>query len=360
MRNGQRSLVLKANFGFTLVELLVVIAIIGILVGLLLPAVQAAREAARKNACKNNLKQLSLAVLNFESSHRHFPSGGWGVGWAPEPDRGVGVNQPGSGFYTILPYHEQQQLYDLGKGLPVAQKLTANKQRLETPVATWVCPTRRKPVAYPMTSTISFVRKPYGSDALDFVAKSDYVFNGGDVKMGFGKGPPEGPASNPWHYAEVNPQQAFGGVKNAAKSVNGIYFTYYTFKLSQITDGTTHTFLLGEKGVDPELYIDPGSEGGGAGDDQGALVSDERDTVRYAGRDTVGYAPQDYLPIPDRQPLAEPDQRTWRFGAAHSGVFFMSFCDGSVHPISFDIDLVTFGNLANRRDGNVVDTRDVF
>jgi prepilin-type N-terminal cleavage/methylation domain-containing protein len=64
------------NRGFTLVELLVVIAIIGTLVGLLLPAVQAAREAARRSSCQNNVKQLALAVLNFESATRNFPSNG--------------------------------------------------------------------------------------------------------------------------------------------------------------------------------------------------------------------------------------------------------------------------------------------
>ncbi|MCR9291701.1 MAG: DUF1559 domain-containing protein [bacterium] len=94
--------------GFTLVELLVVIAVIGILVGLLLPAVQAAREAARRMQCSNNLKQLALAVHNYESAIRSFPL------------TTTGPSQPtphlGSGFYSwlamILPQIEQAPLYN--------------------------------------------------------------------------------------------------------------------------------------------------------------------------------------------------------------------------------------------------------
>ena len=91
---------------FTLVELLVVIAIIGVLVALLLPAVQAAREAARRAQCSNNLKQIGLAVLNYESNLRIMLPGAF---WAYDPkDHPI----KGSILLHILPYIEQQALYD--------------------------------------------------------------------------------------------------------------------------------------------------------------------------------------------------------------------------------------------------------
>jgi prepilin-type N-terminal cleavage/methylation domain-containing protein/prepilin-type processing-associated H-X9-DG protein len=92
---------------FTLVELLVVIAIIGVLMGLLLPAVQMAREAARSVQCRNNLKQLGLAILNYESARRNFPPSALiqGIG-------AINTNSSWSIHGRILPYLEQGNVYD--------------------------------------------------------------------------------------------------------------------------------------------------------------------------------------------------------------------------------------------------------
>jgi len=94
--------------GFTLVELLVVIAIIGVLVALLLPAVQAAREAARRASCTNNLKQIVLAMHNYEDAYKKYPTGRIGCDGACSPKNGPGT----SAFVQILPQIEQGNLFD--------------------------------------------------------------------------------------------------------------------------------------------------------------------------------------------------------------------------------------------------------
>jgi len=98
---------------FTLVELLVVIAIIGVLIALLLPAVQAAREAARRAQCQNNLKQIGVALHNFHAVRKRFPPGGMDYGWCKFPENGGAATiRNGNGLRLLLPYLEQQSLYD--------------------------------------------------------------------------------------------------------------------------------------------------------------------------------------------------------------------------------------------------------
>jgi prepilin-type N-terminal cleavage/methylation domain-containing protein/prepilin-type processing-associated H-X9-DG protein len=99
--------------GFTLVELLVVIAIIAILIALLLPAVQKVREAAQRAACQNNLKQIGLAILNFESANKKLPTGGEGIDPASLVVQNVAtkVYDKQSFFTYMLPYVEQEKVY---------------------------------------------------------------------------------------------------------------------------------------------------------------------------------------------------------------------------------------------------------
>jgi prepilin-type processing-associated H-X9-DG protein len=212
------------------------------------------------------------------------------------------------------------------------------------PLSVWVCPTRRAPMKYPNVSTISFVLRPYGADQftpLANIVKSDYAFNAGSVPFTFGAGPNLGPASNPWQNGDNGV-----GFPTAAETQasTGIIFAHYTYRLKQLTDGKSYTYLLGEKSIDPRGYFNPNDGGGGLGDDQGALISDERDTVRYSN---LTYSPVRDEPHKD-------STYTWRFGGPHSGGFMMAFCDGSVHLIPYSINATISMNLANRSDGKVI------
>src|SRR3954463_7238058 len=99
------------RYGFTLVELLVVIAIIGVLVALLLPAAQAARESARRAQCQNNIKNVALAVLTYESSHKTMPQG-MTFPKALEADVGHLSYFTANWIIKILANLEEQPLYD--------------------------------------------------------------------------------------------------------------------------------------------------------------------------------------------------------------------------------------------------------
>src|SRR5262249_47618540 len=139
----------SSRAGMTLVELLVVVAIIGMLTAIMLPAVNAARESGRATVCKNNLRQIALAALLHENSHGYFPSGGWGGAWAPVPGR-VGPSQPGGWAYALLSYLERNDLAELGRDDPDAQREAKVARLLQTPIAVFNCPSRRRATAYPI------------------------------------------------------------------------------------------------------------------------------------------------------------------------------------------------------------------
>ena len=241
--------------GFTLVELLVVIAIIGVLVALLLPAIQAAREAARNAECKNNLHQISLALLNYENTHKEFPGGGWGFLWMGDPDRGVGRRQPGGWVFQVAPYLEQANITLLGKGAQGSAKLDAIRDQRGTAIAGFNCPSRRGVTLNQSLETVYNASPPL-EGFLD--AKTDYGVNGLGANSGGGVSSSTFIKPNcqgTWTEACETELRKWDD-HITSNQVKGIVARNRGASLNLIEDGTSYTIAAGEKAMDPRFYED--------------------------------------------------------------------------------------------------------
>jgi prepilin-type N-terminal cleavage/methylation domain-containing protein len=373
--------------GFTLVELLVVIAIIGVLVALLLPAIQAAREAARRSQCKNNLKQIALGFMMHEDVSGHLPSGGWSPWVVGDADRGFGKGQPGGWAYQILPYVEQQAVYNLPlDGDPVnitPQQRAGAVQMQATPIEVFNCPSRRSAKLYPYTAGGSW--NPRNSNEIEQIAKSDYAANAGDASWQHGDegglwsyfasetcGHPAGQFSN--HLGPIPsftkyPASLLAGAANpycwpGDEGQTGINFLGSEIKLKQITDGTSNTVMVGEKFLNPEQYETPSeyADENTGGDEHSFYQGFDWDINAWGGGGTnlKGETSNRWRPAQDRIgefivfQNGQQGSLTGNFGSAHSGGFHAALCDGSVRTINYEIDLETFGNLCNRSDGQTI------
>ena len=303
--------------GFTLIELVVVIAIIGLLIALLLPAMQAAREAARRAQCANNLHMLARCCHQHMAQHAFLPTGGWGRAWVGDPDRGFSGKQPGGWAYNILPYIEEGNVHDLGRGKAEAAKKADTARMIATPLAMFNCPTRRLPIAYPSTLDAPYVN----ADSPKVVGRGDYAANAGSDKPGDEKGPP-------------NLQAGDGDYKWGHDQHNGVCFQ--RSQVSNIPDGAGDTYLLGERYLNPDHYADGKAED----DDHCLYIGHGRDVLRWTN-------------APPKQDRAGQDGQ-FIFGSAHRGVFNMALCDGSVRSLGYLIDPALHARLGNRNDGKPV------
>lgn len=303
--------------GFTLVELLVVIAIIGVLVALLLPAVQAARESSRMAQCKNHIKQLSLAMAQHEGALGHLPSAGWLGDWTGDPNNGAGAGQPGGWVYNILPYIEQASVHQIGKGLSGTDLKKELARRDAMPIGFLNCPTRRPSVAYPNLYNKVAINGRFA----EFHARSDYAANAGDIR-------------ELERWCEKHVPKAFDAAKllnwrPQTDWYNGIGYCGAIVEMRHITDGTSNTYAVGERFLEPEKSL----RGEATADDWPMYNGFQDDLYR-----SVYYDPSE----PDKAQIPKPDvdgvEDSYRFGSSHPGGVNMGMCDGSVTTISFDID----------------------
>jgi prepilin-type N-terminal cleavage/methylation domain-containing protein/prepilin-type processing-associated H-X9-DG protein len=304
---------LPSRGGFTLIELLVVIAIIAVLVGLLLPAVQKVREAAARMSCTNNLKQMGLALHSYHDANGKFP---WG--------------HQDSTFFSlpwatyILPYIEQQSLYNmfntaLNFNDPVNQG-TASQAR----VSVYCCPS--SPSNGKVFTDTWTAPNEIGENLSWTVSASDYVVTGG-VQGGY-----RGKFYNPY-----------------PGNIDGVMQDNRTLKITDITDGSSNTFLVGENGGGPDLYARgkllataPNYSGApsGYGGAEGHAWADTMNGEVWSGNGT------DFLTGLDdsSRGLGNPNTCILNCNNSganhggwysfHTGVVNFAFADGSVHSIA--------------------------
>jgi prepilin-type processing-associated H-X9-DG protein len=311
-----------------LVELLVVIAIIGILVALLLPAIQAARESARRSQCQSQLRQLALAVHNYESTVKHFPST---VG--PGPYGYIAV---------VLPYFEEQNLQDL-IDFTVRWSHPDNVQVRDKELPFVRCPTqvRLEPTQiYDLGLTTTF-------QILDTPLRAHYyAVNGAKLDNTC-------PGLTPFHTTACGPQQALRG----GHAINGIMYPLSKVRHEQINDGTSKTFLIGECSWDFGGDVAPWYAGslffGGDFDPPEELAwfmtrfgdgfwVENQAQIRYA-LEEASYSAALTTIVAKRSDLS--------FGSKHPGGCHFALADGSVHFVGETTDVAVLRAFACRYDG---------
>jgi prepilin-type N-terminal cleavage/methylation domain-containing protein len=318
--------------GFTLVELLVVIAIIGILVALLLPAIQAAREAARRAQCQSNIKNIALSLQNFHTAKKRFPVGFVSTGPA------TSIESWAWSTFT-LPYLEEQAIYDrlrpseeylepvngsrtgnrnLADVFKAAQTNPAELEPLQTPLPIFRCPSDGTPALIPVGNPPD----PLVTRSTD-TGTWERHFNGANSPKGFQPSTSNYVGSKGIIDADC-PGSSVGGKwmpDQERCDNNGIFYGNSNVSIKQITDGTSKTFLIGER-------------------DKFCLAATwigVRNPMNGAESWASAWAMAHAFFALNHPLTGHHDTCTEGFSSAHSGGAFFGFCDGSVRFISQDI-----------------------
>jgi prepilin-type N-terminal cleavage/methylation domain-containing protein len=277
--------------GFTLVELLVVIAIIGILVALLLPAIQAAREAARRSQCGNNVKQVALAFHSYHDTNRQFPLPGMianQLGWT----------------VSILPQLEQTAI---AQAINYNQGSINDVSKMEfgpSFVTSYICPSSP-------TRLSGYASEQFGGN----VAYTAHYYG---ILGPRGTNPADGSA-----YRCVNLAEVFGG-----ECQDGILWQYGSM-LSDITDGTSNTYLLGEMSWENCPYYRAWMRG---------KFGDSRGTLYLLSKNL-------------QYPINSRNASLWNsvaFGSEHPGGCHFAMADASTRFVSDSIDFSVYLATASR------------
>ncbi len=353
----------NARRGFTLIELLVVIAIIAVLVALLLPAVQQAREAARRSQCKNNLKNIGLAVHNFVETRQALP---------PLVSHSGGPTF----FFHLLPFMDQQALYDLYTGgasstagpTDIRRHMNTNyqiivdagKQGEVVGNPAMFCPTYRSP----SVQTGGNCRGPRGDYAIVFMQG-----------RGFDPNPTNSATENDWwgHHDSGN-SGSIGRQKGMIITADGTDVpndggidgqagnrrerAKFQHTLATITDGSSNTLMVGEKWwTQPEIARGAGNNANHNDTDKSIFIQDGnwmeymvarniRMPLRTGARLDGGDAWDN--------PAATSAARAHGFGSFHGGIVQFVMGDGRVVGLTENIDNSVRYRLGDKSDGEAV------
>jgi hypothetical protein len=237
-------------------------------------------------------------------------------------------------------------LHDLGSGASTDDDGTnACRRRMATPLPLAICPSRRGAMGPQVWANTYHYRSTTFLSPSE-VGKLDYACNAGTTDDGVKIWYP-GPDS----LAEGDAMPAAGSDGWASQkhtNDSGAMFVHSAITVAEITDGTSNTYLLGEKWCDSNHYDDSGT----ASDDQCWDAPGDWDSLRFTGISSDWTAP-DFLPLQD----ASGPNAWGSFGSAHADGFYMAFCDGGVRFVSYSIDAKTHWCLGNRNDGQVVDAK---